>query len=323
MTQMRQILATIRTHLGRMTATQRMLLGSLSVILVMSLFLVSQYASKPDMVALLPGVPASEQATMYAVIRASHPKAKIGPTGDIMVPAGDQDSARASLMEQGQVTGDNELLFRNLIDRQHWSNSNQKNEDMYRLALQNELGKYITMFSSVRVAKVVIHVPPINGIGARMTKGTASVIIESTGRLSQETVDAIGHLVASSHSRIAIEDVSIADANGGRQYRVSTDESLASSTYMELQQKYETKVLRQVEEGMRWVPGAIVMVTAQMDHRRKSESSVQYAEKGEGTLALPLSERNDSTSSSNTTSGNEAGTRSNTTASLNSGSSSG
>ena len=52
MDRLRLLLVTIRTHLGQLTATQKLLIGSGVVIMLMSLFLVSQYAGRPEMMRL-------------------------------------------------------------------------------------------------------------------------------------------------------------------------------------------------------------------------------------------------------------------------------
>ena len=61
MDRLRTILGTISAHLGGLTTTHKLLIGSLAVIAAMALFLVAQYAGTPDMVELLPGAPAEAQ----------------------------------------------------------------------------------------------------------------------------------------------------------------------------------------------------------------------------------------------------------------------
>ena len=52
MDRLRLLLVNIRTHLGQLGATQKLLIGSGVVIMLMSLFLVSQYAGRPEMMRL-------------------------------------------------------------------------------------------------------------------------------------------------------------------------------------------------------------------------------------------------------------------------------
>ena len=51
MDRFQQVLKTIRKNLGGITPSQKLLIGSLAVIMLMTLFLVSQYAAKPTYVA--------------------------------------------------------------------------------------------------------------------------------------------------------------------------------------------------------------------------------------------------------------------------------
>ncbi|MBL4698851.1 MAG: hypothetical protein JKX70_08450, partial [Phycisphaerales bacterium] len=53
MDQIRLAMANIQQQVGKMGASQKLLLASLVVIATMTLFLVSQYAAKPATVALM------------------------------------------------------------------------------------------------------------------------------------------------------------------------------------------------------------------------------------------------------------------------------
>ena len=50
---LRQLFDNARSSLGPMTASQKLLIGSLGVIALMTLFLVVQYTARPAMVALM------------------------------------------------------------------------------------------------------------------------------------------------------------------------------------------------------------------------------------------------------------------------------
>ncbi|MFN9994197.1 MAG: hypothetical protein ACK54H_12715, partial [Phycisphaerales bacterium] len=60
MDQLRRILDSIAKQLGALSATQKLLIGSLVVILGMTLFLVSQYAGKQTRVAPVPTLQTAE-----------------------------------------------------------------------------------------------------------------------------------------------------------------------------------------------------------------------------------------------------------------------
>ncbi len=155
MNQLRQALATIQTYLGRMTASQKLLVGSLAVIALMTFFVVSRYAASPTLVDLMQDDP---NLRMVDSLQA----AGIGATtenGRLMVPETQRVSALAMLGQNGQLPADTATLFENLAQRQDWKNSREQNRVQFNLALQNELARVISSFGGIKSASVIIDVP--------------------------------------------------------------------------------------------------------------------------------------------------------------------
>ena len=116
-----------------------------------------------------------------------------------MVPAGTEDLAVARLAENRAMPADQSaILFNNLIEKQSWKNSRVQNEQLYTIATQNQLARWIGDFSDVRAAEVVLDVPKPNGLGAGLRQPTAAVTVWTAGgsAVPQHTVDAIAELVS-------------------------------------------------------------------------------------------------------------------------------
>ncbi len=141
-----QVFAQIRAQFTKLGVSQRLLLMSLGVILGLTLLLVAMYAGKPAMVELMPS---GGNQTLLASLRAGGIDAE-EKNGAIVVPSGLQTAALAYLGQNGQLPDDTTLLFSNILQSQSWQNSREQNRQIYRIALQNELGRIIGEYRGMR-----------------------------------------------------------------------------------------------------------------------------------------------------------------------------
>ena len=154
MNQLRRIIDNASTYIGQMGASQKLLLASLAVIAAMTMFLVSQYASKPSLVDLMSE---SGDPMALASLRSAGIDAQI-VNGQIQVPPSQRTSAMALLAQSGQLPGDTTLLFQNLIQSQDWKASKEQHRQQFNIALQNELSRIISQFRFVKSANVILDV---------------------------------------------------------------------------------------------------------------------------------------------------------------------
>src|SRR4051812_12967490 len=149
MDQFRALLAIIRKNLGALTPTQKLLIGSLAVIMLMGLFLVSQYAGKATMVPLLPGATAEDQQKAAVILRTANIKIVEGPTG-ILVPTEKREDAFALLAQSGNQPANTAIVFENMLKSQNWMNSREQNRQLYKVMLDNWLSGVLGKFGGVR-----------------------------------------------------------------------------------------------------------------------------------------------------------------------------
>ena len=324
MDQLRRVLATIRTYLADLSASQKLLVGSLGVITVMALFLVSQYAARPDMVTLLEGADAGSLSRAERILRTSGMSPRVDGS-NLMVPATAQDLAVARLAEQRALPADqSEILFNNLIEKQTWKNSRQQNEQLYTIALQNQLARTISEFGTVNRASVVLDVPSPNGLGASTRRPTAAVTVwTTTGAVPQSTVDAVAELVAGARAGLEASSVRVVDGSTGRPMRPSSAEDLAASNQLDHAMKLEHETREKLLDLLSFIPGVQVAVSAQVDVTRHSSQTTSYLAEGKGTLNLIERETGKTESQQAEQRSGEPGVRSNQTADINRGSGTG
>ncbi len=312
MDMLRQAIETIRKQLGALTASQKLLMGSLAVIVVMTLAFVSLYAGRASWAEPLKGYPAADQQRASIFLTSANIPNTLTPDGRLTVPADREAQARALLAENGKLPSDKTILFDNLLEKQSWINSRQQNEQIYLIALQNQLAQDISQFKGIKSATVILDIPEAQGIGRAVRLPTASVTVSTTGTaLSQPAVDAIAGYVAGSRAGLEIDRVRVIDATTGVQRRASTESDQIPSTYLE----HATKVERQTQEKLStllsYIPGAIVAVTAQVDVTRVNTQTTATLPKGNGTLVEQKRVTEDVTASTEGVPGAEPGLRSN------------
>ncbi len=317
MNPIRRLLATTREHLGSMTASQRLLMGSLGVIAAMTLFLVAQYSAKPGMVEFMPTADPVSQTTTRAALLAAGIDVKV-ENGKLMVPAAQEQLAVSHLAQSGQLPTDTTLLFASLLDKQGFYYSKQQNDQMYLIALQNELAKVIRGFRDVRQATVLLDVPEPRGIGRSVRSPTASATVFTTsGRaLDQGEVDAIAQLIAGAKAGLLIENIRIIDGSVGRQRRPTSSDAILATSYLEHTIAAEEKLRQKLGDMLSYIRGVTIAVTAQVDVTRVSRQSTKYMNPKEGTVSVASRIKSASTSQSQASKAAEPGVRSNATGSI-------
>lgn len=316
----RRALATISMYLGKLTISQRLLIGSLAVIMLMSLFVVRQYASVPDNVPLLEANASAErQAAALSFVRANFVPYTVNDGGAVLVPPGRQYSVLAQMSQQGKLPDDNHLLFDSLINKQSWTQTYQQNALMETVAVQNELSRIIGMMDGVSGASVIMDVPKNRGLGQPRTAPTASVTVFTGKGLDQNAVDAIAHLVSSARSGLSIEHVRVIDGTTKRQYRARDEKASAAANYSEFQTAIEDRKQRQIYDMLSsYIRGVVVTVHAQVDVTRRVSMIESVLPTGKGSETLVKSETTTERKSQggNANGGGEAGVRSNTGADI-------
>ena len=312
MGQLRNALEAISVGLAKLNASQRMLIGSLAVVMAMTLFVVAQYTSKPDMAPLFPGLAGEERSRVEQFLRVNYGEGGYGVRdGELVVPVGSQRAILAALASEGKAPGDMRLFFDGLVDKQSWTMDSQQKEQLAAIAKQNELARVISMMSGITGASVIVDAPTKRALGAADRTPTASATVFAPGGLSPETVDAVAHLVASSTAGLRIENVRVIDGVTNRQHSARSGGALAMGEHERNRLELERNKQEQLHDMLRYIPGVIVTVHTQADTRREVSTIRQILPEDEGSVRIQSRSTGTTMEQQNTRDGGEAGARSN------------
>ena len=317
MERIRGLIASTREYLGTMTSSQKLLMGSIGVIAAMTLFLVAQYSGRTEMVDLFPTGDAATQQSTLTALQSSGIPAEV-KDGKVVVPASYRSLAVSQLAEAGELPNDTTLLFANLLDRQGFYYSKQQNEQMYVIALQNELARVLRGFDNIRDATVLLDVPEPRGLGRSVRVPTASAtVFTNTGRaLDQGEVDAIAELIAGAKAGLTVENIRVIDGSIGRQRRPTSPDQVFSASYLEQTAATEAKLQRKLSDLLGYIRGVTIAVTAQVDVTKISKQSTKYLPNKEGSVSIASRIRSDSTTQGGGSTSAQPGVRSNAQGSI-------
>jgi len=312
MDQLQRTLRTIREQLVKLSATQRLLIASLLVLLVMTMFLVSQYAGSKTYVDLLPVSATAEQVEEASRFLSDRNIEHRVAEGRPQVAPERRRAIIAQMGQAGALPGDTSMLFADLIDKQSWTMSGSQQRQLYNIALQNELAGVIGQMRGITGASVIIDAPERRGIGAAVQQPTASVTVQHSGQsLSQDTVDAVASIVAGAKAGLEITNVVVVDGASNRQRRARSEDSMASGTYLELQTKFEKLYRERLYETFGYIEGVMISVSAQVDATRQVLNRTEILPPGQGTVSAPALERERTLEQRQAARSGEPGVRSN------------
>jgi flagellar biosynthesis/type III secretory pathway M-ring protein FliF/YscJ len=297
----------IAAQLGGLPTTAKLLIGSLMVILVMSLLMVAQIAGQPSMVPLPIDLdPEARTAAQGYLERTGIPYED--REGRLMVPAEQRFAVLAQLTDHEVITGD-QIRFDSLIEQSSPFLTREQNRKRWLVAKMNVLSDLVSKFRGIQRATVVLDKPEGGGFGRTHQTPTASVTVIPAGdALTQDQVEAIAHLVAGAQPGLKAAAVRVIDAKNGRKHTPRSDDQLSSSEYLEIKQAAEQHVKATIVDALSYIAGVRIAVNAMVDTRRVEQRTDSYEDAKVG----PLSSSRRTIDSSNQASGNEPGIQLNT-----------
>src|SRR4051794_13478207 len=273
------------------------LLGIALVVLVGMFFM--KWASNPDYATLYTGLSGQDAAAVTQKLDAGNVPYKLaGGGGTILVPKDEVYKQRVALSAAGLPSGGTDSYA--LLDKQGITTDQFTRNLDYQRALQGQLGRTSQSIDGITAASVTIQIPHDTVfVGSEQDKATAAVLVKSTGEISNDTVTAIVHLVASSIPNMQAEDVTVADANGKVLHAPGTDVGAGSGAQLEAKQAYEDTVAKKVTDMISSTLGpghAAVTANADLDMSKQDSTSTNYTNPAGGTGTLPIKQNQDSTS---------------------------
>jgi flagellar M-ring protein FliF len=187
----------------------------------------------------------------------------------IKVPAEHIHDARLSLAAAGLPRGGS--VGYELFDESDFGTTEFVQKMNYQRALQGELSRTIREIEEVEDARVMI-VMPKDSIFIEETKPpSASVLLKLRRDMSQESVNAVVHLVASAIEGMTPDLVTVVDTKGRVLFKATHGEQMMgelANTHLKHKTTFEKNLARRIQTMLERIVGdgkAIVRVTADMD----------------------------------------------------------
>lgn len=264
----------IQERLAGLTASQKMLVGALVVITIMTMLYWGRFASSREMVALN-SVPmsAEEIATATASLRARGISfTTSGST--IMVPAESQIAAMSDL-SFNQALPSSPNFFEAMFDKV--STFGARGDYLARLnnARERTLGKIISGWPDVRLATVVIHDTQERGIGRNEPRASVDISTKS-GAGTKKLAQTAARFVVNSFSGLELSRITV--TIDGQGVNTSSDGLAGDAGEMfDRVRQFETAMAEKIRGNfVAFIPSIIVSVTADVDNQSKKEVKETY-----------------------------------------------
>jgi flagellar M-ring protein FliF len=256
----------IKEQLAGLNASQRMLAGSLAVIMVMTLLWWSRYAGTSEMEDLLPQDFSAEEVRRVSDLLDAKGIQKKVVGNRVQVPVDRRFEALAQLTYEGAGPTDTSAGFDDIIAKMDspW-NTQVKQDVMFNRAKETMLAQVMREWPGVRDARVVINAAQKRAFGEADVSPSATVNLKMKGagekankRLIAAAADAIAGAVAGmNRSRVnvivdgASHNVGDKDEAGG----------VNGDSWMDLVKEGERHFSQKIQERLRNIDGVLVSVT--------------------------------------------------------------
>jgi len=208
----------------------------------------------------------------------------------IMVPGNKVGEARMQMAERGLPAGGN-LGYAGIFDKEQGLGTSNFVQNINRLrALEGELGRSVSSFSTVKSARVHLVLPRRELFSRQQQEPSASVVLKMRGaaRLDRKQVAAVQHLVSAAVPSLKTTRISIVDDRGTLLARGGEEDSegagISGLSPDELRLSIENRLARKVEqllEPLVGVGNVRAEVSATVDAQRVVTNEEKYDPDGQ------------------------------------------
>lgn len=259
----------LQEQLAGLSASQKMLAGTLVVIMVMTLYWWALYAGKAEMAVLLEqGANTQDNTLILAQLRSTGIRYQVAG-GRILVPAEQREDAFAALAFSHLLPQDNQSTFNEMISKASAFTPTGTREAMMNEARESSLGTIIRRFPGVTGAAVKID--PTRVRGPNGTEPSASVVISTRARTGGDAklVNAAADLVAGAVANLKRSSIRIIIDGASHTVRDRDSAFGSGEDYLTYVQKAERHFHDKVLDHLRFIEGVMVSVSVQPNIERK------------------------------------------------------
>ena len=245
-----------------MDASARLLVGSIAIILLMGLFLVSQYAASPTMTTIQ--VEPGKALVAMDAIRSHGYQVEEAGADALRIPAGKQEAILAFLESKGYAASP--------PDRQAESTSSGAFMSSSERAAMQRAGRIQTAEASIRMIKGVedVRISLSGGSDRAMVrqapKPIATVTVDlASGVLDANLASSIATVATSVENGLTIENVTVVDSRTGASHRFDEHGVGGRGDYLTTVKKWEQELTIEFKRLVQVLfPRAEVAINAQV-----------------------------------------------------------
>ncbi len=282
MEQFREFFKNAMAYVGKMTASQVMLLLGITVGSVVGLVFVVGWLNTVAYSSLYSNLNESEAGEIVTYLDANKIPYRLSNGGKtIEVPSDNVYQARINLASEGLPTSGH--IGYSIFDENQLGMTDFLQNLNFRRALEGELTKTIMQIDQISAARVHLVMPKERLFREDQQSATASVTIKMKGNggLSPRQVNGITHLVASSVEGLSPDHITIVDYFGNLISSGQESDPLAglSTSQLEVRRNVENYLEEKAETMLSSVLGvgkAVVRVTAELNFQQVERTAETY-----------------------------------------------
>lgn len=263
-----------------MSNSQKITLLVVSIVGLVAIIVVVNWASAPDYVPLFSNLPPEDAAKIVDWLNESNIPYKLEQNGSrVLVPRVNQYDSRIQLAEEGLPT--QRSTGYEIFDKTNLGMSEFVQKLNYRRALEGELSRTIESVEQVSQARVHIVIPEPALFREQQKPPTASVAMKLLSPLNDSQIAGITHLVSSAVEGLDTQDITIIDSRGNVLSNMTDRDPMMAmtTTQMQLKQNVETAMTDKVASMLDRLLGSdksIVRVSVDLDFTRSDVTSEIY-----------------------------------------------
>ena len=277
-----QIRDQINFFFSRLTLRQKLIFFTSLAIGLAILLLVLTWTSRPNYDILFSNLSQKDAGKILEKLKEQKIDYKLENGGTtIFVPSDKVYELRLAFAQEG--IPESSSVGYEIFDKTNLGMTDFIQQVNYRRALEGELARTIEQIESVEGARVHIVIPREALFKEDQEEPSASVILRLKGRgkLSQNTVLGISHLIASSVEGLEPENITIMDTRGRilSEKQSPNDLLTMSASQLELTRKAEDYLAQKAQSMLDQVIGpgnAVVRVTAELNFRQVEKNIEEY-----------------------------------------------
>ena len=270
------------------SVSQLVIISLLSVLGITGAVFFMKWVSTPSYGVLLSGLDPKDAASVTAKLQSDGVAYKLASGGTtVLVPQASLDKERISVAAAGLPAGATQDGWA-AFDKQGLTSSSFQQQVAYQRALEATLSSSLQDISGISAATVHLALPEKRLFSETQDAARASVLVQTKDTLSDSTVNAMTHLVASAVPGLSPKDVSITDGSG----TLLTGDGTSTGKNDTARRGYEDALSAQVTSMFDTLLGpghAVVRVNAELDTSNTTVDSEVYDPTKSATLTQSAS----------------------------------